>query len=324
MTIDSTALAEDTIFFHNGDIKFEGTLTMPANPDVKQLVLLIADSGPLDRNQNSARVQLNLFNDIALHLANAGIASLRYDKRGCGNSKGKYDPAGHSDLITDAQAGLLFLQQHAALTNAELFLLGHGEGALIAAQLASAQPSIAGQILICPFLQNYAELIHQQAEKSLAEIKALPGFQGKLIRFFLRLSGDQIAKQKKLIERIKKSSKATLKVRKQTINAKWIREMVAIDAGAMYARPELPTLAIGGEKDLQSPPEDTRKLSEIVKGPLDIHVLPDLTHILRCDPDEPSTQHYTQLSLQPVDADVLQIISDWLERRANHTPVLGQ
>jgi hypothetical protein len=83
----------------------------------------------------------------------------------------------------------------------------------------------------------------------LAEIAVLPGFKGKLIRFVLRLSGDQIAKQKKLIERIKKTSKTAIKIKKQVINAKWIREMVNLDARAIHASVNTNTLVIGGSKD---------------------------------------------------------------------------
>ena len=63
---------------------------------------MVHGSGPLDRNENVKKgSHLNLFNTLAHHLAGIGIASLRYDKRGCGESTGDYYAAGHSDLLAD-------------------------------------------------------------------------------------------------------------------------------------------------------------------------------------------------------------------------------
>ena len=45
------------------------------------------------------------------------------------------------------------------------------------------------------------------------------------------------------------------------------------------------------------------------------HVVPDLTHILRCDPDPPSILNYKKLLKKDMDPSVLDLIGDWLERR---------
>ncbi|NND90107.1 MAG: alpha/beta hydrolase [Granulosicoccus sp.] len=296
---------------HDG-VTLEGTLSRPDGDGMAMCVLLIAGSGPLDRNQNSARVQLNLFNSIAAKLCEKGIASVRYDKRGCGKSTGDFDATGHTELVGDAARWLSWMQQLSSLKETSFYLLGHGEGALIAAQLAASNPTIDGQILISPSVENYARVIQRQAEVALQEISTLRGFKGGLLRFFLRLSGNQIAKQKKLVKRIQQSSGATIKIRKQLINAKWIREMIALDGPAIFAETTVPTLAIGGAKDLQSLPADVDTLKTLIRAPLEAHVLPDLTHVLRADEGVASTQHYTRLSLQPVDDRLHEIIGRWL------------
>ncbi len=308
----STMIEQSATINHDGN-SLEGTLSTPASGTTNKVMLLIAGSGPLDRNQNSAKVQLNLFNAIAECLAAAGCASIRYDKRGCGNSEGNYDATGHSDLVADANAWLQFIKAHPTLARLPTYLLGHSEGAAIAPQLLSMGTDIAGQILLCPFVEPFEQVMRRQAEKALAEIAALPGFKGKLIRFFVRLSGDQMNKQKKLIERIRATKKPTITIKKQVINAKWIREMIELDMPSIYATVTVPTLAVGGEKDLQSLPEDVNKLRELItQAPLQTNILTDLTHILRSDPEEPSTQRYTQLSLLDVDARLLSTITTWL------------
>jgi len=207
------------------------------------------------------------------------------------------------------------LKNHKEFSSAKFYVLGHSEGTLIAPQVIAQTSDVAGQILITPYLEKFTSLIRRQAEQSLSEIKQIPGFRGTMIRFFLMISGDQIAKQKKLIERIQTSSESTIKIKKQVINAKWIREMIALEPSDIHASVKTPTLAIAGEKDLQCDPNDIEQLKEHIKGPLETHLVPDLTHILRRDPQEPSTQHYAALAMEPVDEETMKLVSDWLNRQ---------
>ncbi len=66
-----------------------GTLLVPASSQPRPLVLLVAGSGPTDRDGNSSIGQLrpNSLRQIAESLASFGIASLRFDKRGVGGSR---------------------------------------------------------------------------------------------------------------------------------------------------------------------------------------------------------------------------------------------
>lgn len=306
------SMIEESVSINNSDTSLEGTLSLPANGEYHQAVLLIPSSGPIDRNQNTAQVQLNIFNAVAASLASAGIVSVRYDKRGCGNSAGNYDSAGHSDLVSDAEAWLRYLQHDSPAKGLPIYILGHGEGTVISPQLIAHNNTVAGQILLAPYLDNYEIVIRRQAEKALDEIAVLKGFKGKMIRFFLRISGDQLLKQQKLIKRIRSSKKPTIKIKKQVINAKWIREMVQLNVIEIHQKVTLPTLAIGGEKDLQSLPSDIQKLAELLSAPVQTHVFSDLTHIMRIDLKAPSAQHYTELSLQPVDERVLNTVQNWL------------
>jgi alpha-beta hydrolase superfamily lysophospholipase len=302
---------EQTVTIKNGKVALEGTLCTPVTT-VEKAVLLLPGSGPLDRNQNSTTAQLNIFNAVANHLASHGIASLRFDKRGCGKSKGNFNSAGHTDLVDDARCWLQYLRNESSVGNARLYLLGHSEGTLISPQLIKDHDFIAGQILLMPFLEDFEVVIRRQAENALKDLEELEGFRGKLIRFFVRLSGDQLRKQEKLIKRIRKSRRATFKIRKQVINAKWIREMVNLDPVAIHSGVAVPTLLIGGEKDLQCQPDDVNKLARLLAGRVESHIFADLTHILRADPEKPSVRHYLALTLKDIDDRVLSSITRWL------------
>jgi len=61
-------LREEALSVQSGDVLLEGQLALPENGKAEKLVLLIGGSGPLDRNQNSSSVQLNLFSELARHL----------------------------------------------------------------------------------------------------------------------------------------------------------------------------------------------------------------------------------------------------------------
>ncbi|MBX2882863.1 MAG: alpha/beta hydrolase [Granulosicoccus sp.] len=312
---NNTNATEQVVNVSSGKVNLEGTLCLPAAP-VSHSVLMLPDSGPMDRNQNSAQAQLNIFNSIANHLADHGIASLRFDKRGCGKSKGDFNKTGHSDLVADAKSWLDFMQTQSAISDSRLFVLGHGEGTLISPQLIKFDDRIAGQILLMPFAENYETIIRRQAENGLLDIQNMEGFRGSLLRFFLKLSGDQLAKQKKLIARIRKSKRSTIKIRKQVINAKWIREMVSCNPIHIHSNVSKPTLLIGGAKDLQCRSEDVNTIAALLQGPVEQHIFSDLTHILRADPEQPSIRHYLTLSLLDLDGRVLNCITNWLHQQS--------
>ncbi len=95
-------MIEKEITIESSGLGLSGTVCLPEQEGRFPLVLMIHGTGPLDRDENMPGQQLNVFNAIAHCLVEEGIASLRYDKRGCGKSSGDYYRAGHSDLINDA------------------------------------------------------------------------------------------------------------------------------------------------------------------------------------------------------------------------------
>jgi hypothetical protein len=132
--------------------KLSGTLLLPEGDGPFTAVLLVAGSGPTDRDGNNPLLPAPIDNmkRLAHALAARGIASLRYDKRGVGASSfpGLSEEALRFEhLVDDAvQLGLL-LQEHPRI--GRLVLVGHSEGALIAALAAEdaqarAVVSVAG------------------------------------------------------------------------------------------------------------------------------------------------------------------------------------
>jgi len=294
-------------------VKLAGTLCLPTTMGLSKVVLMIPGSGEVDRNENAMKLQLNILNSLAHSFAQAGIASLRFDKRGCADSEGQYHETGFHDFVDDAGEWLNALDSFEELGSAEKYLLGHSEGTLIAAFLSVRNPSVKGQILLTPFLENMEFLIERQLKQTLDEVNLISGFKGVVVRLFLRLSGNQLKRQRKVMKQIKNSNKSSIKIKKTLINAKWLRELCNIEPADVFTKVTVPTLAIGGEKDLQCLPSDTQKVAGLVNAPVEFHVLSNLTHILRTDEEVPSTFKYKKLSEDPIDSRVPDLIVGWLQ-----------
>lgn len=125
-----------------------GTLTVPDDVKKCPVALIIAGSGPTDRNGNNPMMKNNSLKMLAEALAKNGIASLRFDKRGIGESKAS--AVTESSLVfenytEDAKSWINFLKQDKRFT--QLTVIGHSEGSLIgmiAGAKANKFISIAG------------------------------------------------------------------------------------------------------------------------------------------------------------------------------------
>ena len=77
-------MIEHEVEFRSDNYKIAGTVAFPSLDGSFPGVLLIPGSGQVDRNENAKKLHINVFKEIAFFLADNGIATLRYDKRGVG------------------------------------------------------------------------------------------------------------------------------------------------------------------------------------------------------------------------------------------------
>jgi alpha-beta hydrolase superfamily lysophospholipase len=138
-------------------VTLAGTLLIPAHRRGERLpgVVIVAGSGPVDRNGNVAGVeQSNLYEQFAEDLAQHGIASLRYDKRAVGGSTSYPQPKdpqhptpaeiaaienffAWNNYVGDAAASLRYLQSQPAIDSWHTAMLGHSEGTYISEEVAT-------------------------------------------------------------------------------------------------------------------------------------------------------------------------------------------
>ncbi len=299
------------------DGRLAGTICLPTEAGLFPTVLMVHGSGPLDRDENMKGQALNVFNAVAHRLAKSGIASVRFDKRGCGASEGDYKAAGHHDLVDDV------LSWHDSIREAEfckperLFLLGHSEGCLVAAQVATRRPETAGLVLLCPFVEPMENILIRQAQQIERELAASTGMSRVTHALLAWVFGGPVARQQTLIRKLKSSSSASVRVGLERVPAKWLRELLSVDASQVFGRVTCAMLLVGGSKDLQCDPADVSRIASLGQGRADQHIISRMTHVLRCDDEPPTLLGSHRLLTEPVDAGLLDLVADWLSARVS-------
>lgn len=298
--------------FTSGGHQLTGTLTTPATPGPHPAAVLVSGSGPIDRDSNMKRQRLGVMRDIAEHLARAGIASFRYDKRGVGASDGDYHATGFEDNVADAAAALEALRTEPGIGT--IHVVGHSEGALIATRLAAADRVNGSVVLLGGTARSGADVLRYQASVAADALPAFARFVMKLFRVDLQKT------QAKRLDQLAATTTDTVRIQLVKVNAKWFREFMAYDPGADLESITIPVLAITGGKDLQSPPDDLDIMQARAGGSIEVLRPSDLSHILRADPNTPTLQDYKRQMTQPVDGSVLEAIAGFIGQAGNEAP----
>jgi fermentation-respiration switch protein FrsA (DUF1100 family) len=288
-----------------GDPPLAGTLTLPEGDGPFPAVLIASGSGPLDRNSNHRRARFDIARQLASALADAGLASLRYDKRGVGGSPGDWRAAGLHDNVDDLGRALATLAARPEVDADRLLLAGHSEGAILSAALAARGAPVRGVVLLSMSATPGEELLRWQA-RGIAPTLPAP------VRGVLRLLRvDLDEKVAASHAKIKATTTDVARLGGARVNARWIREFLAHDPRSDLARLAAPILAITGAKDLQVPAADLDVIASTVPGPVTVLRVPDLTHTLRTQAGAASMGAYRKEVREPVNRELLATVCQW-------------
>ncbi len=289
--------------FRNGPVRLAGTYLEPR--DVRAGALVLAGSGRADRNSDLGRLRTGVTSALAAALAQSGVATLRYDKRGTGNSEGEYFDAAMTDNAGDAWAARDWLATR--LPGLPLLAVGYSEGALYAADLA-AEASVAACALYCCPARPVAQVLDWQAER-------LAGALPRRARLVMRLTGNNPARvHAQRMADLRSLDGEDERLRGARINARWWREFIEHDPAPILARVAVPVLALTGGMDFQVPPEDVADIGRLVKGAFTGEVPPGLNHILRPDPAGRGPYAYRRTSRRPVSAEATAPLAPWVSQ----------
>jgi uncharacterized protein len=164
--MDTSAVVEEfRLHTTSGDLF--GTTQLPSGRRPLPVVLIIAGSGPTDRNGNSiAGVSANSYKILAESLAARGFASVRYDKRGIAASGGagkNEQDLRFDDYVADAVAWTEAIARDSRFSR--IGIIGHSEGALIGA-LAAERGPVAGFVSLAGAGRRANEILARQLREA--------------------------------------------------------------------------------------------------------------------------------------------------------------
>jgi fermentation-respiration switch protein FrsA (DUF1100 family) len=312
---------EQEVTFENDGITLSGTLTLPEGvTEPVPGVLFIHGSGPVDRDGSAAGLKIDLFRELALALAKAGIGSLRYDKRGVGASAGLFSEASMEDLLSDARAALSALQAVEVIDARRCFLVGHSEGGILAPIIAS-EDNLEGIVLLAGaahsldfIIRGQVERLNQAMGKSEEEVQAALAQEDQYLDFVRASEGEW---SDYTFDQLKGAMPWLTQETLPQITAlslSWLREHFLHDPIETIQQVSCPVLILQGEKDSQVPADEANLLAAalVAAGNADVtlDLFPDLNHLMRHHPEEPNLV-YRHLD-EPVDPRVIDAVTGWI------------
>ena len=327
-------IEEEAIYENKeAEITLAGTLTLPSGKGPFPAVLLITGSGPQDRNDTIYGHYP--FMVLADYLTRQGIAVLRVDDRGVGESTGDFSRATSEDFASDVLAGIGYLKTREEINPERIGLIGHSEGGLIAPMVAVQSPDVAFIVMMAGTGLTGEEILY---------------LQGALISRAMGVNEEDIIKNRQFNEKIfsvikeekdKKNAEERLRqmfmedwekvsdeekekigdpevyinAQLQSLLSPWLKFFLTYDPKPTLSKVKCPVLAINGEKDLQVPPKENLSAIEeaLVAGGnknFTVEELPGLNHLFQtAQTGVPSEYAKIEETISPI---ALKIIGDWI------------
>jgi uncharacterized protein len=307
-------------------ITLGGTLTLPSATTRVPAVLLLSGSGPQDRDESL--MGHRPFFVLADHLTRQGIAVLRVDDRGVGQSTGHYTTSTLFDLADDAVAGVEFLAAHRAIDPARIGVIGHSEGGVVGPLAATKTSRIHFLVLMAGPGMGGEEILYAQGA-ALLQARGVPTAALAKQRTFqertfavLKQEPDATAATEKLRAVVRElyadvpeAQRTTIEASLETMNQPWFRAFLTYDPKPTLRALTCPVLAIIGEKDLQVPAKENAALiEEALKAggnkDFSVQILPGLNHLLQTATTGLPTE-YARIE-ETIAPSALTIMSDWI------------
>jgi hypothetical protein len=317
----------DEVQWDIGPTTVHGTLVRPEGPGPFPAVIMVAGSGPTDRDWNSpllpgpngsARL-------IAEALAQAGFASLRYDKRASGpharenlqHMLGSFSMQAHQDEV---QGGVALLSNHPNIDRDHIFGLGNSEGTLHLLHYQLDNPPIPLAGLILTGLPGRS--VGAVARSQLAAQAAMVPNGDALLTLYDEAIARYVAGQPANPDpALPADVKTFIQALEVPMNLPFARELWVADGASLLSHVNVPSLVIIGKKDIQVDwEEDGEPLAEASQGLHDVTLAfpENANHILKYEPQE--RQELSAPSVMPrynaedthLDAETMETLIHWL------------
>lgn len=318
--------------YHSEEVKFSntrdnitlaGTLTLPEGAGPFPAVVMITGSGY--QNRDEELFGHKPFHVIADYLTRRGIAVLRYDDRGVGESGGSTQGNTSEDLSYDAQAALSFLTTRGDIS--KVGLCGHSEGGTIAFMLGAREPKTSFIVSLAGTGVNGAEVLISQtraisklmgvSEEYLASSEKI---NKSIYDVIFESDKNDPSLKEKCMARVRQNSTSPINeeaILKGIDNAldPWFYYFIKYSPYEAIKSIKIPILALNGDKDIQVIP--SINIPAIIKAceeggnkSLTTKVLPGLNHLFQhCTTG--NINEYASIE-ETISEEVLEIIAEWI------------
>ena len=318
-------------------VTLAGALTIPEGPGPWPAAILVSGSGPQDRDESLLGHKPFLV--LSDHLTREGIAVLRFDDRGVGESTGDFASATSEDFALDAEGAFAFLAGREEIAGDRIGVVGHSEGGLIAPMVANALSGDLGYIVLLAgpgidgasilALQNrlileaegtpihIADLAVDHLERTVEVIRT-HGTEGGLAEAVRSNFTTMIAELTDEEREALQYSDERVEQQVAQLATPWFRFFLTYDPAPALRRVKLPVLAINGTKDLQVPADVNlaaieAALREGGNSDFEVRSLPDLNHLFQtAKTGAPSEYQRIEETFAPL---ALEVVSAWILER---------
>ena len=300
-TTAPAAAVESPYTIRSAGLELGGTLTVPRAANGKMpVVVIIAGSGPTDRNGNSMMgIRPNSYAQLAWRLAERGIASLRYDKRVLPATKGPAVDITRltlEDFAADARAAAESLARDTRFS--KVILLGHSEGSSLALIAARQGPPVAAVVSVSGLGRPLGVVMREQLARQFDS--------ATLVRY-------DTAMAQYLRGETPKDVPPALGVLFVPINQNFMKSLSSFDPPAAIRAVRQPVLIVQGGQDIQVTVADAERLHS-GKAEAQLVVIPQANHVLKqTSATTPQGQMSTyQDPTVPIVPEVVNAIATWI------------
>lgn len=267
-----------TLKTDSGDIY--GTLRVPDSGSKKiPLAIIIAGSGPTDRDGNNPQMKNNSLKMLSEGLFYNNIASLCFDKRGIAQSKhaGKQEAdLRFEDYICDVRQWVELLSHDKRFS--EIVIIGHSEGSLIGMVAAQNNPKITKYISLAGSGKAAADILREQLEDRMKT-------QPKQIKETVFSYIDKLEKGETITD-VPVSLNTLFRPSVQPYMISWFK----YNPQKEISKLTIPILIIQGTTDIQVPVEHAELLSNANKKAKKV-IIENMNHVLKdCEQTDMNTQ----------------------------------
>lgn len=239
-----------------------GSMLVPESAAPVPVVLFIAGSGPTDRDGNQSAIKNNSTKMMAQALYDAGIASVRYDKRLTLNPESELR---FEHYVDDASAWVDLIAQNDAFS--DIIIIGHSEGATIGALAAIKNPKVKRVVYLCGTTEGIATTMKRQLDNQPAGFDPYRKISNEII--------DSLV-QGHTVTNVPQELYSLFRPSVQPYMISWMKYVPE----EYMAEVSVPVLIIHGTTDIQVPPAGQKELAAVNPKARAVTVT-DMNHVLK-------------------------------------------